>query len=43
MLLGMTGAEWGLTACIFAIVYFAGYVGRFGELLGRTFGGKDEQ
>lgn len=42
MLWGMTTAEWGLTACIFSIVYFAGFVGRFGELVGRTFGTKDE-
>jgi len=38
MLLGMTAAEWGLAAFIFAIVYLAGYVGRFGELVGAKLG-----
>lgn len=41
MLFGMNSAEWGLSAAIFVVVYFAGFVGRFGEYLGRLFGGND--
>lgn len=41
MWLGMTYGEWGLTAFIFAVVYSAGFVGRFGAYVGGLFSAKD--
>lgn len=37
MILGMTRAEFGLTAFIFALIYAAGLLPRFGRFLGRLF------
>lgn len=41
MWLGMNGGEWALCASIFAVVYFAGYVGRFGAWVGAKLGRDD--
>lgn len=43
MWLGMNAGEWGLCAFIFAIVYLAGFVGRFGEIVGEKLAGGDDQ
>jgi hypothetical protein len=37
MILGMTRAEFGLTAFIFALIYGAGLLPGFGRFLGRLF------
>jgi hypothetical protein len=37
MILGMTRAELGLTAFIFALIYGAGFLPRLGRFLGRAF------
>lgn len=37
MILGMTRAELGLTAFIFALIYAAGLLPGFGRFLGRLF------
>lgn len=37
MILGMTQAEFGLTAFIFALIYVAGLLPGFGRFLGRRF------
>lgn len=42
MILGMTRAELGLTAFIFALIYGAGFLPRLGRFLGRAFS-KPEQ